>query len=333
MSVSVCANCQSALDASELSCPNCNTLTRSAELQQLAEQARAAGVAGQLVKSRELWQQAIALLPENTVQYRSIQARITDLDQRIADGQAHTSSVWKKAAAGIGPVALIIWKFKAIALIIVTKGKLLLLGLTKMSTLLSMFASFGLYWALYGWAFGLGLVISIYIHEMGHVVELRKFGIPAGAPMFIPGFGAMILLRNVVLSPIQDSRIGLAGPLYGLGAGLCCLGMYALTGAQIWNVLAHFGAVINLFNLIPVWQLDGARGLSSLNTFQRRVILGTAVVLWFITSQPMLLLIAMGATYRLFTKDAAEVPDQTGFMQFIGLLVALAALMVFAPLK
>ena len=196
-----------------------------------------------------------------------------------------------------------------------------------------MLASVGVYWTMYGWAFALGLVLSIYIHEMGHMIAIRRFGLPATAPMFIPGLGAFIRLHGVRLAPVPNARIGLAGPIYGFAAALCALGMYLITHAKIWGVIANFGAVINLFNLIPVWQLDGSRGLASLTRSQRGVVLFTAGMLWLITSVPMLLLIAGATAYRMFTKDWAEEPDQTGLMQFAGLLVMLAAVAVFAPLK
>jgi Zn-dependent protease len=86
---------------------------------------------------------------------------------------------------------------------------------TKASTFASMFAFFGVYWSAYGWPLALGLVMSIYIHEMGHVVRLRRLGIAAGAPRFIPGVGAVVMLKQHVSDPLIDARIGLAGPLWG----------------------------------------------------------------------------------------------------------------------
>lgn len=315
MTITACPDCGASLEESALSCPSCHCLTHAKELESLAEQAQQATVRGDLAAARNFWEQSLALLPPDSVQYRSIKAHIENLKTAPQSG-----SGWKKGAAGIGPAILLLF----------TKGKLLLLGLTKLSTLLSMLAFAGVYWALYGWKFAVGLVFSIYIHEMGHVLTLREYGIPASAPMFIPGFGAFIRLKQLRITPIQDSRVGLAGPIYGLGAAAFALAAGYVTGAKAWDAIAHFGAFMNLFNLIPVWQLDGGRGFASQTRQQRLLILAAAAVLWFVTKEPMLLLIAFGATYRIFTKDAAQEPDNLGMMQFLGLLAALSAVAMLA---
>ena len=113
------------------------------------------------------------------------------------------------------------------------KLKFLLLGLTKASTFVSMFAFFGVYWSIYGWPLALGLVLSIYIHEMGHVAMLRRLGIAAGAPMFIPGVGALVMLKQHVADPLTDAKIGLAGPVWGLGAALAAFGVTAHRRADL----------------------------------------------------------------------------------------------------
>src|SRR6266550_1690101 len=166
-----------------------------------------------------------------------------------------------------------------------SKGKLVLLGLTKLNTLLSMLVSIGFYWALYGWKFGLGFVLSIYVHEMGHVIALARYGIPASAPMFIPGFGAFVRLKAYPTSPGEDARVGLAGPLYGLGAALACMGIGVVTGSGLFSALAKVGAWINVFNLIPVWQLDGSRGFRALTRQHRIYIAAFSGLLWFWTSE------------------------------------------------
>src|SRR5271170_6551965 len=291
-----CLDCGAALEPDALSCPSCHALTRSQELESLAAQAREAMLRKDLAAARKFWEQSAALLPRDTVQYRSVRARIAELDAALGAQASPGKSKWGKGAAGIGPFLLLA----------LSKGKLLLLGLTKLSTLLSMVAFAGVYWTLYGWKFALGMVFSIYIHEMGHVLTLRHYGIPAEAPMFIPGLGAFIRLKRLSMTPIQDARVGLAGPLYGLGAALVALAVSYATGSKAWSAIAHFGAVVNLFNLIPVWQLDGSRGFASLTRHQRLIVLSGAGVLWLATSEPMLLLIGLGAVYRMFTKDASE---------------------------
>jgi Zn-dependent protease len=307
-----CPDCGTSLDSSALSCPSCHALVHSAELQSLAVEARQAEARGDLYAARRLWEQSASLLPPETVQHQAIRAHIEKL-------KPHTKW-WKGGVAGVGPALLLLF----------TKGKLLLLGLTKLSTLLSMLAFAGVYWALYGWKFAIGLVFSIYIHEMGHVLQLREYGIPASAPMFIPGFGAFIRLKQLRITPIQDARVGLAGPIFGLGAAAFALAAGYMTGAKAWDAIAHFGAVINLFNLIPVWQLDGGRGFTSQTRQQRLMILVAAGVLWWATGEVMLGLITLGAGYRLFTKDAAQEPDNVGMAQFLGLLAALSAVAMLA---
>lgn len=310
-----CPDCGKPLDESALSCPSCHCLAHAKELESLAAQAQQATVRGDLAAARKFWEQSLTLLPPDSVQYRSIKAHIENLKTAPTSG-----SGWKKGAAGIGPAILLAF----------TKGKLLLLGLTKLSTLVSMLAFAGVYWALYGWSFAIGMVISIYIHEMGHVLTLREYGIPASAPMFIPGFGAFIRLKQLRITPIQDARVGLAGPIYGLGAAAFAVAAGYFTGAKAWDAIAHFGAVINIFNLTPVWTLDGSRGFTSQTRQQRLIILATAGVLWWVTGEMMLGLVTLGAAYRIFTKDAAQEPDNVGMGQFLGLLAALSAVAILA---
>jgi len=315
-----CASCSCEIPESALSCPQCHQLTHAAELEKLAPQARAAWRVGKFAEERALWVQSLALLPPDTVQYKTIQARIEELDKQAVAASGPSGFKWKNTSMGFGPALVLL----------LTRGKFLLLGLTKIGTILSMLASLGVYWALYGWALALGMVISIYIHEMGHVAAIRRYGFEASAPMFIPGFGAFIRMRGVRLPPIPDARVGLAGPVYGLGAALTALVIYKMTHVPVWGVIANFSAIINLFNLIPIWQLDGSRGLRSLTRQQRGIVLAVAASLWLLTSIPMLLLIALGCAYRLFTKDWESEPDNLGLGQFAGLLAALTAVAMWS---
>src|SRR6185436_5687170 len=142
--------------------------------------------------------------------------------------------------------------------------------------------AFGVYWAAWGMWFALGLVLSIYIHEMGHVVALRRYGIAATAPMFVPGLGAFIRLRQS-LPPRQSARVGLAGPLWGLGAAAAAWAVALAGGSAMWSAIAHTGAWINLFNLLPVWQLDGSRAFAALGRAHRATIGAAFGVAWLTT--------------------------------------------------
>ena len=300
------------------------------ELERLATEANAAAQRGDPKEASAVWRSALALLPAETVQYKSIEARIADLEARIPPPETPAVSheptgVWKKWLGALGPVGLMLWKFKIAIVFFLTKAKFLLLGLTKLTTLGSMLAFLGVYWSIWGWKFALGFVLCIYVHEMGHVAELRRFGIAASAPMFIPGLGAFVSLKQLPANVSQDSRVGLAGPIWGLGASAICFAAGAATGTAILTAIGVSAAWMNLFNLIPVWQLDGGRGFRALTSQQRWIALAAILLLWALTRQGLLCLLALGAGYRLFVqKDAAENTDWIALGQFLGLIAALS---------
>ena len=232
---------------------------------------------------------------------------------------------------GLAALGLVLWKFKAITILILAKAKLLLLGLTKASTLFSMLLSFGVYWTAWGWKFALGLLLSIYIHEMGHVAALRRFGIKATAPMFIPGLGAVIRLKQYPANAREDARVGLAGPIWGLGAALVAWMVYLLTGGAYWAAIARVGAWINLFNLAPVWQLDGGRGFRALSKEQRWWAFAVIGAMLLISQDGLLIVLLALALWKALEKDAPAEPDRVAFIQYAILVVALSALCTLEP--
>ncbi len=269
---------------------------------------------------------ALALLPKESVQHRTIEGRVADLDRQIAAHEAASAekNAWGKRLGRLSPIGLVLWKFKTVALLALTKGKFILLGLTKFSTIASMLLSFGVYLTMWGWKFAAGFVLSIYIHEMGHVIALRRFGISATAPMFIPGFGALIWQKEAAKNAEQDAIVGLAGPLYGTGAALLAFGAFLVTQNPIWGAIARTGAWINLFNLAPIWFLDGSHAFRALARRDRAIIAAVAIAMWAFTHVGMLFLVAALAGFRCFTKDWPERSSNLIVMQFVGLLVVLA---------
>jgi len=182
------------------------------------------------------------------------------------------------------------------------------------------------YWAAWGWKFAAGFVASIYIHEMGHVAMLQRFGIPATPPMFIPGFGALIRAQFYPHEPIAEARVGLAGPIWGLGAAVASYLVYVVTREPIWMALAKVGAWINLFNLLPVWQLDGAHAYKALNRHQRWIIAAVLGTTWFFTSEGLLLIIGLAAVWRAWGTEAPDEGDARTMWEYAGLVAILGAM-------
>ncbi len=185
--------------------------------------------------------------------------------------------------------------------------------------------SFGVYWAAFGWPFAAGLIVSLYIHEMGHVAALRHFGIRASLPMFLPGIGAVVRLQQHPASAVEDARVGLAGPLWGMGAAIAAWLAFLGGGWPLLAAIARFGAWINLFNLLPIWQLDGGRAFRALSRGQRFAAAVAMGALWLWTREGLLILLGIVALLRVFGETPAE-EDRKAVFQYLLLLIVLSAM-------
>ncbi len=163
---------------------------------------------------------------------------------------------------------LLLWKLKGVALLLLSQLKWLLVGLKLLSLgkFLTTFLTMGLmvwtYSWFFGWRFALGLVLLILVHELGHGAAARWLGFRVGAPVFVPFFGAFIALRDRVRTTFQDFVIGAGGPLAGTAGGLAAILLARLaepSTAALLFVVGYFTLIINLFNLLPIGQLDGGR--------------------------------------------------------------------------
>lgn len=329
MSAAVCPRCGAEVAPRLLACPSCGWLVHGENLKELAQGAETAERENRLAAAVQLWRDALALLPAGSGQAHAIGARIEDLSRRLEQAggaPAAAAPAWTRIGGVAGAAALLLWKLKWLVVLLLTKGKLLLLGLTKSSTLFSMLASAGIYWTLWGWQFAFGLVIAIYVHEMGHVWALQKLGIRASAPMFVPGLGAFVRLKQYPASAREDARVGLAGPLWGLAAALAFYAAFLATGWASLGGIARFAAWINLFNLLPVWQLDGGRGFRALGRPARIAIAASMFVMWVATHEGLLLLLGIFAGFRAFTGELPPESDRKAFGQFLFLVIALALL-------
>jgi Zn-dependent protease len=325
-----CSACGTAVAASLLSCPGCHRLVHTEALKAYASHADAATRAGNHQEALAAWRASLELLPPESRQHTVISERIAALSEAVGSASqmpadAHTRPGWKWLAL-LGPAALVVWKFKFLIVAVLSKGKLLLLGLTKMSTLASMLLAVGVYWTQWGLWFALGLVVSIYIHEMGHVAALRQYGIAASAPMFIPGLGALVRLKQMPANAREDARVGLAGPLWGLGASFAALAASAATGNGLWAAIAATSAWLNLFNLMPVWQLDGSRAFASLTTGHRWLAVAALAAAWMIAGDGMVILVLLVAIARAFTGGAGVSSDHVALGQYASIAIALAGI-------
>lgn len=151
--------------------------------------------------------------------------------------------------------------------LLASKAKGLLLALTKVkavTTLGTMFISIAAYALAFGWPFAVGFVLLIFVHEMGHVIQLRREGVEASAPVFIPFLGAVIAAKSLGRDAAAEARVGLAGPILGTLGTLVPLAVWLATGSELWRALAYVGFFINLLNLLPVLPLDGGRAMAVL---------------------------------------------------------------------
>lgn len=308
-----------------LACPGCRRLLHADALRALAATAQAHAQAGERGAEYSTWLKVRALLPADTAQVEKINRRLATLADAApppetapaapaADPQKQRR--WLGAASGFG----------ALALLAISKGKLLFLGLSKASTFFSLLLFLGVYWAAWGWRFALGLVLSLYAHELGHVAELRRYGIAASAPVFIPGIGALVRLRQPIEDAGQDARVGLAGPLWGAVAALCCFGVAAATGAPVLGAVGRSGAWLNIFNLLPLWQLDGGRAFKPLSGDQRMLLLFGLALLYLLSGEGLLLLLGGGALLQVLRPAPAQ-GDREALIFYAVLVLALVGML------
>ena len=327
-----CVQCASEFPLDALVCPSCRRFVHAAELERLASEASAAAALGNATAELAAWRAMLTFLPtsarQRAVVEHKVRALSNDVDARSAPGSG-VRAWFRKGASGLGAGGLILWKFKALAIFALAKIKFLLLGLTKLPTMFSMLVTMWIYALGFGWKFVVGFVLSIYVHEMGHVAALERFGIPATAPMFIPGFGALVRLRQAPATRVEDARIGLAGPLWGLGAALACASVYLLTHASIWAALARTGGYLNLFNLIPFWQLDGSRGFNAMSRAQRWAAVGVVALAWLLTHENLLFFVGAVGAYRAGFSAPAPEPDARTLGEFAFLTAMLSGIAYF----
>jgi Zn-dependent protease len=230
---------------------------------------------------------------------------------------------WLKRAWGpIVAAGLLLLKFGA-------KLKFLLVALPKLklfTTSASMLVSIGAYALIWGWQFAVGFVLLLLLHEMGHVIQLRREGVEASAPMFIPFLGAVIAAKSMGDDAAAEARVGLAGPILGSVATLIPLGIWLATGNEFWQALAYVGFLINLFNLLPVLPLDGGRAMAALSPYVWFAGFAGLIALTVFFPNPILLLVLLFGGLESWRRwKARNTPEGRAYNDIPGRTRALVA--------
>jgi len=211
--------------------------------------------------------------------------------------------------------------------LLTTKAKGVLLAVTKIkavTTLGTMFISIAAYALAFDWPFAVGFVLLLFVHEMGHVIQLRREGVEASAPVFIPFVGAVIAIKSLGKDAAAEARVGLAGPILGTAGTLIPLAVWLATGSDLWRALAYVGFFINLINLMPVLPLDGGRAMAVLGptVWIAGILIAVAAAVIFLGPIMLLFVLLLGGPelyHRLKHRHSEEsrefhsVPPRTKF--------------------
>jgi Zn-dependent protease len=310
-----CPRCAREIPPGALECPQCRTLVHGDQMEQLAAHARSLEAHGDLQEAREKWLACLPLLPAQSIQAEWIRNHVREIQSGAPSGQnssarAHDTPPWVKRLGPLGPILLALLKFKS---------------------LFSFVAFFGFYWTLWGAKFGIAFAVLILIHEMGHFIDIKRRGLPADMPMFLPGLGAYVKWNGLGVSVEARSAISLAGPFAGaLAAGVCYL-LWHQTGYGLWAALARTGAWFNALNLIPLWIFDGRSATNALSKLERAVVLAVSAALGYALGEWVFALVAAGMGIRLFTRDVPEEPSNAIAAYFVAVITALAMILWLVP--
>lgn len=103
------------------------------------------------------------------------------------------------------------------------------------------------------------LIGVLFFHESGHYLGMRWFGYRDVRMFFIPMFGAAVAGRNEGVESYKQAIVVLLGPIPGLLLSLPMYLLFLWTGVGLFNRLSLLLALINGFNLLPIFPLDGGR--------------------------------------------------------------------------
>jgi Zn-dependent protease len=203
-------------------------------------------------------------------------------------------SLIRRIWAPIAVIGAILLKFKTVGAA--------LLKVKFLGGALSMLVSVAGYAVFWGWRFAVGFVILLLLHELGHVAEARRQGLDTGGVYFIPFLGAVMLLKEHSQDAAKAAWLGLAGPILGSAAAFATWGLGILLDSDLLVALAFTGFLLNLFNLIPVFPLDGGWVTAVFHPlFWGLGLIGLAL-LFFVIPSPIIPIIVLVGAFELWKR-------------------------------
>lgn len=198
-----------------------------------------------------------------------------------------------------------LWFIGAAVMFLLSQLKVLLplLKLGKAGgAIISMAVSVGAYAIIYPWQFAVGVVLLIFVHELGHVIAAKQKGLPVTAPVFIPFLGAMINMKRHPRDAVTEAYLAIGGPVLGTIGAIAVFGAAYVLDNDFLYTLAYVGFFLNLLNLLPIHPLDGGRISTAVTRWLWLVGLIGGLVFIIYRFSPILLIIWAMFAYDLYKK-------------------------------
>ncbi len=162
----------------------------------------------------------------------------------------------------------------------------------------TLWLSLTLYAATFGWSLAWMLVLVLFLHEGGHWIWMRAYGLNPGLPTFIPFLGAFVAMKKLPKDEASHAWVAFAGPLIG-GVTSALLYWIGVIINNTWLMTTgHLGSILNLLQLIPAKPLDGGFVISAVST--RLLIPGVIFLVIFSIYRQSIFLFVI-AIFSIFT--------------------------------
>ncbi len=202
-----------------------------------------------------------------------------------------SKNAWLGGLAVLGIAAM---KFK-VFLLLMLKG-----GWVFLKQGLSMFIMIGVYAMMFGWPYAVMVVLLLLIHEGGHYIFMKYFGLEPKLPVFIPFFGAYVAMTKTPPDQAVDAWVSLAGPLVGGVSSAIFFYLGATQNIPFLLAAGSTGCLLNLMQLLPAKPFDGGFVINAI----ARWVLVPGVLMVFATAlvfhSPLFFLLGIFSAYSAY---------------------------------